>query len=31
MDGYDFIWTNMGFYGLFWAFVWILVCSISRV
>ena len=27
MDGYDFVWISMDF----WTFIWILVCSISRV
>ena len=43
MDGYDFLWITMGcmdcrgLYRLlwfcrdFWTFVWVLVCSISRV
>ena len=30
MNGYDFVWIEMVLYG-FLDFVWILVCSISRV
>ena len=30
MDGYDLVW-KLFVYGLFWPFVWIVVCSISRV